>query len=81
MRDGGSINGNGIRRVAQELVAEIVGVRIIVKLCVDIILKTDVFLTGSQTKQIADEVDYSIGASILFSTLLLTSGSSGDKLE
>lgn len=51
------------------------------KLRVDIILNTDLFLTGSQTKQIADVVDYSIGASILFSTLLLTGGSSSDKLE
>lgn len=63
------------------MVAEVVGVGIGVKLCVDIILNTDLFLTGSQPKQIPDEVNYSIRASILFSTLLLTGGASGDKLE
>lgn len=50
LRDGGCINGDGIRRVAQELIAEIIGVRIFVKLCVDVILNTDLFLTGSQTE-------------------------------
>lgn len=63
------------------MVAEVVGVGINLELGIDVILNTDLFLTGSQTKQVSDEVDYSIGAGILLSPLLLSGGSRGDKLE
>jgi hypothetical protein len=81
LRYGSSINGEDVRRVAQEPVAEFIGVGVLVDLCVDIVLNADLFLTSSETKQISNEVHDSIGTGFRLDTLLLISGSSGDELE
>jgi hypothetical protein len=63
------------------LVAELIGVGVLLDLCVDIVLNADLFLTGGETEQISDEVHDSIRTGVLFGTLLLISGSGSDELE
>jgi len=47
----------------------------------DIILVADHFLTGCQTEQVTDKVNYPIRAGILFITLLLVWNSGCDEPE
>jgi hypothetical protein len=82
LRYWGSVNHNHIRRDSQESSAELLSVGIGLDLLIEIILDTNLLLTGHQAKQVPNKVDHHIGTGIFpVDAFLLVCDSSSHKVE